>query len=184
MSDLSWDERWAQKRAEATPKPDPWLRKQAIWLGGGTALDLACGLGRNSILLAQKGYHVFAVDSAPTALEILTATAQGKNLNITPLLHDLTQGLPANPPNVDLVLCFYYLQRSLFPAIKQKIRTGGLFIGRSFCQTEKHSLSSEIIYNQGELTEIFSDWEILAHEEGIESSNRGGTLSGIVARKP
>ena len=184
MTDLSWEERWAQKRGDAFPDPDPCLLKQIDFLTDGTALDLACGRGRNSLLLAQAGYQVLAVDSSPTALELLTSTAEKRKLSITPILHDLTLGLPELPESVNLILSAYYLQRELVPAIKKNIRPGGLFIGRSFCQDSASNPSSAIIYNPGELQDLFSDWEILSQEEGVEKSRRGGTLSGIVARKP
>jgi hypothetical protein len=31
---------------------------------------------------------------------------------------------------------------------------------------------------------MFAGWEILVHEEGLEPSHKGGSLAGIVARRP
>lgn len=36
---------------------------------GGMVLDLACGIGRHSILLAEKGYRIVGVDISPTYIE-------------------------------------------------------------------------------------------------------------------
>jgi len=44
--------------------------------------------------------------------------------------------------------------------------------------------NSDFVLNPGELLELFSGWEILLHEEGLEPSKKGGSLAGIVARRP
>ena len=182
--DFPWDDRWQLKKDEAIPAADSWLRKHRNLLSGGIALDLACGRGRNSLFLADMGYQVLALDSSRVALKLLSSAATEKRLAIKVLPHNLESGVPAKPEAFDLILCFYYLQRSLFPAIKTRIAPGGLFIGRSFCQHDSGNEASEIIYEPGELAELFADWEILAYEEGVEVAQRGGTLAGIVARKP
>ena len=181
---LSWDERWQQKIHDPTPAPDSWLANRQGLLTTGTALDLACGRGRNSIFLGTLGYRVLALDSSTAALELLNASTSGKNLPIETLLHNLDSELPPFPEKVDLILCFYFLQRSLFPEIKTKIAPGGLFIGRSFCQREASPEICDIIYEPGELFKLFNGWEIIDYEEGVESAQRGGTLAGIIARKP
>jgi SAM-dependent methyltransferase len=181
---LSWDERWQQKKQEPVPTPDSWLIEQKAFLSGGTALDLACGRGRNSLFLAENGYEVLGIDVSPTALNLLRSTAEIKHLKIDVLEYDLDSGLPPHPEKVDLILSFYFLQRTLFSMIKKKLAPGGLFIGRSFCHLEAVDKLDPIIYNPGELAELFTGWEILAYEEGVESSPRGGTLAGIVVRKP
>jgi hypothetical protein len=42
----------------------------------------------------------------------------------------------------------------------------------------------EIALRPGELLKIFSGWEVLEHEEGLEPSAKGGSLAGILARRP
>jgi len=42
----------------------------------------------------------------------------------------------------------------------------------------------DFVLNPGELPDLFSGWEILLHEEGLEPSKKGGSLAGIVARRP
>ncbi len=180
----NWDERWQQKRGEVIPEADSWLVRQKQFLTGGNVLDLACGRGRNSFFLADLGYEVLAVDSSPTALELLLSTASDKKLPIKTKRHNLERDLPFLPEQISLILCFYFLHRPLFPEIKERISPGGLFIGRSFCYPKPNSEESEIIYQPGELAELFRDWEILSYEEGVEVAKRGGTLAGIVARKP
>ncbi len=183
MAESDWEERWRLKSAEPMPPADPWLVRQRNLLPGGVALDLACGRGRNSLWLAANGYRVHAVDSSPTALRLLQKEG-GPDADILPVQCDLSRKLPPLPPRLDLILCFYFLERDLFPPLKQKLSPGGLFIARSFCQLQPTQQSDAIIYDRDELRQIFSDWEILVYEEGEVEAKRGGTLAGIVARKP
>ena len=48
---------------------------------GGTILDLACGIGRHSTLLAEKGYKVTGVDISPTYIARARELASVKNVS-------------------------------------------------------------------------------------------------------
>ena len=48
---------------------------------GGAILDLACGIGRHSTLLAEKGYKVTGVDISPTYIERAKELASEKNIS-------------------------------------------------------------------------------------------------------
>ena len=52
-----------------TDEPHPLLVDFASKLRPGRALDVACGPGRHAIWLAQRGWHVTAVDSSSTAID-------------------------------------------------------------------------------------------------------------------
>ena len=45
--------------------------------GGGRALDVACGDGRNALYLAQLGYMVDAIDVSDVAIDALRAHDRG-----------------------------------------------------------------------------------------------------------
>jgi SAM-dependent methyltransferase len=82
----SWDEKWAKDAGRADYlefHPEvvallPELRSR----GARTALDLGCGVGRHSLFLAEAGFHVVAVDSSATGLEMLRETAAARNLTL------------------------------------------------------------------------------------------------------
>jgi SAM-dependent methyltransferase len=48
---------------------------------GGAILDLACGIGRHSTLLAEKGYNVTGVDISPTYIKRARELAHEKNVS-------------------------------------------------------------------------------------------------------
>ena len=115
---------------------------------GGEALDLACGGGRHALVLAERGYHVTAVDASGAALDEVEKRARtaglscerttglrvgkrGSAAGLTLVQVDLESAtLPEE--SFDLVLCVHYLQRSLFPQMERALRPGGLLVFETF----------------------------------------------------
>ena len=56
-----WDERYSRGE-HVIKEPMPLLVRVADELKPGRALDLACGTGRHAIFLAERGWHVTAVE--------------------------------------------------------------------------------------------------------------------------
>jgi len=126
---------------------------------GKEALDIACGTGRNAKFLAGKGFNVDALDISPVALENL------KNIeNINPKEVDFdTYILEEN--SYDLIVCTYYLNRSLFPQIEKALKKGGIFIFETFMHhpdNTKVPSNRSFLLEDGELEREFSkSYEIL-----------------------
>ncbi len=182
-----WNERWQNRDSHDGWKVDNWLLQQEELLHKGTALDVACGRGRNALFLAQHGYQVTAIDYSAIALKQLQAEAQEFDLQIATAEIDLEKQpqLPQGP--FDLVINFYYLHRPLLPQLKELVKPGGLLIMRTFSEViidEPCCLEPQMVLKREELLETFKDWQILRYEEGIETSKKGGSLVGLVARKP
>jgi ubiquinone/menaquinone biosynthesis C-methylase UbiE len=66
----------------------------------GTALDAACGTGRISALLADRGHRIVGVDSSPDMLERARARVPGGQFHLGDV-----RGLPVADDAVDLVVC-------------------------------------------------------------------------------
>lgn len=66
-------------------------------LAPGTALDLGCGEGGDAVWLAERGWHVKAIDIAETALQRAAELAdeRGVRENIEFERHDLSDSFPA-----------------------------------------------------------------------------------------
>jgi tellurite methyltransferase len=182
-----WNARWRAKAADADWQADPWLLRVLPLLHPGRTLDVACGSGRNAIFLAEHGFAVTAIDLAQEALELLGQEAARRSLAIETRRVDLEANplLPAGP--FDLVTGFFYLHRPLLPLLRELVRPGGLMVLRTFSRAGPFPGgpgNPDFVLNPGELLEIFRDWEILLHEEGLEPAKKGGSLAGIVARRP
>jgi SAM-dependent methyltransferase len=53
-------------------------------------LDLGCGLGDNTLFLAERGYRVLGLDIAPAAIERASAQAQSQGLDVEFAVADVT----------------------------------------------------------------------------------------------
>ncbi len=159
------------------PGPDALLAGLADQLPPGHALDLACGAGGNAILLARLGWRVTAVDAARAAIDRLRRAAPEVDARVA----DLELGEYAiEPAGFDLICDFYYLQRDLFPAIREGVRPGGTFAGAIHLLESGHSPRFSLA--PGQLREEFAGWKILYYSEGGEPG-RKRHAARIIARR-
>ncbi|GAB7050396.1 class I SAM-dependent methyltransferase [Catenuloplanes indicus] len=113
---------------------NPLLAEIAVPLRPGTALDLGCGTGGDTIWLARHGWRVTAVDIAHTAVDRLRAHAAALDLTgrITAERHDLAAGFPGG--TFDLISAQYF--HTQFPLDRARVlrtaasalRPGGLLL--------------------------------------------------------
>ncbi|GHH98968.1 class I SAM-dependent methyltransferase [Neobacillus kokaensis] len=67
-----WNAKYKERLNEPEePKPNSRLKSLTTYFSGGTALDIACGLGGNSILLAEHNYLVQAIDISDVAIKFV-----------------------------------------------------------------------------------------------------------------
>ena len=106
--------------------PSLWVERFAPMIrAGGSVLDLACGKGRHSLLLARLGYTVEAVDRDVEALARITATAPG----IVTRQADLEGGLwPYHGRAFDGIVVTNYLFRPLLPMLLDALEENGVLI--------------------------------------------------------
>jgi len=127
MSDLDqehWDARYREASHSGGPAPD-WLDEFAgAWPQGARALDVAAGRGRIALWLAARGLRVLAADVSPVGLAQAAAAARAADLPLDTLAIDLErESLPRGP--FDVITCFHYLQRDLFPGLSERLTPGG-----------------------------------------------------------
>ncbi|MBE0598187.1 MAG: methyltransferase domain-containing protein, partial [Desulfuromonadales bacterium] len=161
-----WNARWREKK-EQSFDPDPWLLQLLPLLPPGEALDIASGRGRNALWLAERGWPVVAVDASAEALAQLEVEAGRRRLPVRTCRIDL-EAEPRLPGSFELVLQFFYLQRSLLPALLASVRPGGVAVLRTFSSAGPFPGgpgNSAFVLRPGELLEIFAGWDIVRHEE-------------------
>lgn len=182
-----WNQIW-RERAHSERNPDPWLvRSLHLLPPAGRVLDLACGRGRNALYLATRGYRVTAVDASAEALAQVDAEARRRGLHIDTLQQNMEDCPILDLPPFDVVMQFFYLQRSLLPELRRLVRPGGFMIVRTFSRAGAFPGgpgNPAFALDPGELPKLLDGWQILMHEEGIDQAHRGGSLAGVVARRP
>ncbi len=156
------------------------------------ALDIACGIGGTALWLARRGWHVTAVDVSNEALEKASAAAvtEGLERRITLLPVDLNHGSdswrPA-PTSADLVTCFYYLNRELWPALRAAVRPGGVFIHETFNvyqQAQRRPSSPDKLLQPGELLAQMQGWEWKVLDYQTHGPDAERPFDAIVAQRP
>jgi len=177
-----WDDRYASAEVWQTEhRPFGWLKIHAPAGQGRLALDLACGLGHNTIWLAEQGYRALGVDASRVAVcrAVKAARQHQVTTRVVFAQVDLDEFRPA-PGSVDLIAVIRYLNRDLFPALAAALRPGGWLVYATFNQTElkcQPDLNPDYLLYPGELREAFPDLIMVDYEE------RDG-LSCLAARRP
>lgn len=134
----------------------------------GTALDIACGKGRNAIYLAQCGFTVTALDISTVALEEGRQRAQQQALRIDWQHCDLAS-TALDHAAFDLIINFNYLQRSLFGPMRQAVKTGGHVIFEAYLIDQAATgqpKNPEYLLQHNELLDCFRGFRVLFYREG------------------
>jgi len=189
----SWDQKYTEG-SHTSLEPDPLLvRAYDEFLAGnrpGAALDVAGGVGRHAIWLAQRGWRVQLMDISEVGVKQAAENAKqtGTASLITAEVRDLNKRQDLGREQYDLVVVFFFLQRELFPALAAAIKPCGHLIYKTYT-TEQQRLSSEgaksgpshpmFLLQHNELLRAFSGWRVLHYHETI--SQKG--VAELVARK-
>jgi SAM-dependent methyltransferase len=179
---MKWNKKYRQKRYPATPSQ---IVKEFFGLASGKkALDIAAGNGRNSLFLAEHGFLVDAVDISQEGLKQFAGT----HPQILPICADLdTFDIPRK--RYDLIVNVKYLNRRIFPYIKEGLRKGGILIFETFVETEQtganESISRDYVLRKNELLHAFLSLHIIYYKESKNLSDNHDTsfLASLVAAK-
>jgi tellurite methyltransferase len=167
MMDIAgWEEKYRAGSRGREDAPTILVVETAEKLVPGTAIDLACGTGRNALHLAERGWTVTAVDGSEKAIELLELRSAALGLEVDTRVADLTSpSFTLAPDAFDLILIASYLQRDLFAKIKAAVRPAGVIVAIAHTP-EPGEKWSEKRAAPGELPGFFQDWEILWEYEG------------------
>jgi SAM-dependent methyltransferase len=161
-----WDSRYMQhdgKRniAEVLQHNHYLLPKQ------GVALDLACGLGGNALMLAEKGLQVMAWDISPVAIASLDKEAGERGLAVDAQVRDVL----VNPPeanSLDVLLVSLFLARELCPALLAALKPGGLLLYQTYCQQKVSDIgpsNTDYLLEDNELLRLFPGLKLRVYRE-------------------
>ncbi|MCP4688504.1 MAG: class I SAM-dependent methyltransferase, partial [Desulfobacterales bacterium] len=125
---IKWNEKY--RRADAFKEPSPIVKDFCAMAPRGRALDIAAGMGRNAVFLAKNGFTVDAVDISEEGLGKLA----GRHPRVHTIRADLDlYDIPAE--RYSLIINIRFLNRRLFPYIREGLLPGGLLIFQSYLET-------------------------------------------------
>jgi len=170
---LKWNEKYRQKDYPAEPSD---IVKAFFGQAPGTAaLDIAAGSGRNALFLADQGFTVDAVDIADEGLALLA----GRHRSIRTVCADLDAfDIPAG--RYDLIVNILYLNRRLFPQIREGLKPGGLLIFETLLEpldkSERSRHCRDYFLRENELLHSFLSLRVLHYREGPEAGRDSARL--------
>ena len=131
-----WNERYREGAYQSREHPSAVLLDWHDALTGNSALDIACGRGRNAIHLASLGFDVDAVDISDIAIQQAAQRAKSMDLRIHWITQDLERSLPLEGP-YDLILMIRYVDHRLLSTAVKLLAPGGKIL------VEEHLISDE-----------------------------------------
>ncbi len=130
--------KWNTKHKDA-PYPDAPSQTLVDFLPfakKGRALDIACGMGRNSKYMRDNGFVVDAVDLSDYAISVLAGKPNINAQNV-----DMDSFKP-EADSYELIVNIHFLQRRLFPYIKEALKPSGMVIYETFLEHPETPLQS------------------------------------------
>ncbi len=174
----AWDARY-REGSHSSLTPDPFLLQSydefiaPLFPKAGTALDLAGGIGRHAIWLAQRGWQVTLADISEVAIAKARENAGAAAAGIDCQVRDLDTFRAAK--KYDLVLVFYFLQREILSDLAKALNPGGLLIYKTYTQSQikfaggpSHPMH---LLEENELVQAFWGLTVLHYHETVR--NRG-----------
>jgi SAM-dependent methyltransferase len=167
---------WDLKYEQGLPslaEPDPFFIfacRQFVepsFPNAGTALDLACGLGRHALWLASRNWRVCGVDFSEVAIKKLNHAALELNVSLDLFVGDASE-YKFESARFDLILLFYLADRNLFPKVISALKPGGLLICKLSLRWDtdaKLTAAATDALNRNELPLLVPDLHVLYHEE-------------------
>jgi tellurite methyltransferase len=183
-----WNKKYSE-RSHSSLEPDPFLvsayEEFVADRPAGSALDLAGGVGRHAIWLAQRGWQVKLLDISDVGIRraaenaARTGTASSISVNAC----DLNTAQDLGREQYDLVVVVFFLQRELFLALISAIKPGGILLYKTYTTEQKKFAGGPshpmFLLEPNELLHAFSSLRVLHYHETV--AQRG--VAELVWRK-
>jgi tellurite methyltransferase len=184
---IEWDRRYDEGSHQSlTPDPflvsayDQFVAPNVKYVG--RALDIAGGVGRHALYLAKRGWLVTLMDISEVALQRARRLAEESEVHIFTEQVDLSEAqLPVS--SYDLIVVFFYLERSLLPQIAAALRPGGFLIYKTYTREQiklgggpSHPMH---LLEPDELLHAFAGLQILHYRETLKDK----AVAELVAKK-
>lgn len=175
--------------AYITKEPSPLLCENISVFATGRALDIASGIGRNAVFLADRGFRVDAVDNSRVGLLMAKDLMREKNVRVNLIFADL-ENYVIKPERYNLIINFYYLHRALFPDMTAGLKSGGYLVFESLTTGDagfSESKNPDYYLEPNELFDMVSGHNIYRiifyRETDIPLGNIMRSVAQVIAEK-
>lgn len=191
---IRWNRRYEGGAYADRPHPGDFLKANIEDLPVGKALDLACGRGRNSLFLADRGFDVEGIDVSDIALDQAQNSAEERNLKIRWVCQDLSDNPDLPPGPYSLIIMFRFVADHLLPQLSRRLVHGGHVMVEEHLRWPDENLelagpkSERFRIAPGMLrqwVEEDPDLEVVVHTEGLVTEPDGtkAAVSRMLARR-
>jgi len=180
-----WDRRYTDEK-ERWREPDPTLVTlyneflQPAFPNGGRALDVAGGMGRHAIWLAERGWQVTIWDFSTVALQNMARIAAAKRVPVNTLNVDV-RSADFGREAFDLIMVFYFLEREILPKLVPALRPGGFLLYKTYTleqlEFEKGPKDEAYLLQPNELLRAFSELQVGYYKEWVTDGGRAEILA-------
>lgn len=163
-----WDEKF-DIRGDIPLSPEKSLVENQGCLKKGTILDIACGDGRNTLFLLEKGFTVTGVDFSNKALERLKMFAERNSYLVNTVQLDLSRPVSLNNIGIfdNILINHYRLSREQLENIKDHLTDEGILFICGF--GHKHEVDSKIrkddLIQPTDFEDILKSFELVKYVE-------------------
>jgi len=156
--------------------PSAWVRRWAELVTRGPVLDVACGIGRHSLLFAELGLEVVAVDRDAQQIP-----------GVRFVQADLEGGAwPFGEQRFAAIVVTNYLHRPLFPVLESALAEEGVLIYETFMVgNEKFGRPANpaFLLREGELLQAFRSLAPIAFEQGAVERPKPAVIQRLCATR-
>lgn len=180
---IRWDKKYATERYVFGREAISFVQDHVDLLPKGQVLDLAMGEGRNGVFLATEGFQVTGVDISAEGLKKAEMLAATQDVKVTTIVADLeSYDIPRN--TFDVIMCTYYLQRSLFPKIIDALKPGGMALIETYTMDHlqyRPRFNKAYLLEPNELLSMLPGLRVLRYQE-VDTGQ--AAYASILAQKP
>ena len=185
---FQWDTKY-ERGLPSLEKPDPFFLSAfdqfvtGLFPTGGSALDLAGGIGRHALWLAKRNWQVTVVDISEVAISKLDQKARQLDLTLDLFALDAKE-YQFKPACYDLIVMFYHFDRAICPSVLSTLKPGGLLICKSSLSWNSSEGSDPLSIGpltKNEILSMLPGLKVMSHQER-PVRNRG--VVEYVGKKP
>ena len=157
-----WNQRYRAGSGDAVPAR-VLAENRHLLPAVGTALEMACGLGGNALLMANRGLDTVAWDISQEAISRLEMTAGQQGVSLVAQVRDVV----ADPPQADafdVIVVSRFLHRDLAGAIQRALKPGGLLFYQTFTRDRVNAggpSNPAFCLGENELLSLFAGLTVL-----------------------
>ncbi|MBU1957841.1 methyltransferase domain-containing protein [bacterium] len=172
-------------------EPNGFLAEILPQLPPGTALDLACGTGRDAAFMSSCGWEVTAIDTLPDALaraRDLARHCAGALRPIRWIEADIEAAEFTVTQQYDLITVFRFLHRPLLERLPDWLAPGGSVLCETFTTAHRRRYGKPtrdaFTLKPGELPALLSSLQIRHHSEAWREYGHTGRIWGTKPEQP